>query len=247
MGFYETRFKVGTTLEIDSLHLCFLEWRRGACDWKEMPCFISWEIWKQRNLVLFEDRPASVLKVKMKAIVGFKEHHREGSDFGRKIAPPPVLNDHYPVGFFDGASQDGGQKCGAGVFIKMNSSLSFRLKLNCGQGTNTRGELLSLWSLLFFADSRNFHQMQILGDSKVIVDWFNHKAQLQVATLQGWIQKICMLAMNFSFLSLSHIYREYNSVADKLSKEALLLDEGRLVVEEFEGNIPGPLQFIDIF
>jgi hypothetical protein len=108
----------------------------------------------------------------------------------------------------------------------------FQVEIKIVEGTNTRGEI-ALWSLFFFADSKIFHQMQILGDSKVIVDWFNHEAQLQGETLQGWIQKICMLAMDFSFLSLSHIYREYNSVVNKLPKESLLLHEGRLVGEEF--------------
>jgi ribonuclease HI len=48
------------------------------------------------------------------------------------------------VGFFDGASQEKGSKCGAGALLKCPVLGTYRLKMNCGRGTNTRGELLAL-------------------------------------------------------------------------------------------------------
>jgi hypothetical protein len=55
------------------------------------------------------------------------------------------------MGFFYGASQDMGTKCGAGVVLKCLVLGTFRLKMNCGCGTNTKGELLSMWCILYFA------------------------------------------------------------------------------------------------
>jgi hypothetical protein len=53
------------------------------------------------------------------------------------------------VGFFDGVSQDKGAKCGAGALLKCPVLGTFRFKMNCGRGTNTRGELLALWCILW--------------------------------------------------------------------------------------------------
>jgi ribonuclease HI len=55
--------------------------------------------------------------------------------------------------------------------------------MNCGKGTNTRSELLSLWCILYFATYLKITQLQLLGDSKVIVDWFNNLNDLQVLSL----------------------------------------------------------------
>jgi ribonuclease HI len=55
------------------------------------------------------------------------------------------------VGFFDGASQDRGQKCGAGAVLKCLVKGTFKIMMTCGRGTNTRSELLVVWCLLYFA------------------------------------------------------------------------------------------------
>jgi len=70
------------------------------------------------------------------------------------------------------------------------------------------------------------------------MDWFN-QAQLQVATLQGCIQRYHLLEEKFSFLSLNHTYKECNSIVDGLSKEALMLEEGKTIVVECEENYMG--------
>jgi ribonuclease HI len=64
-------------------------------------------------------------------------------------------------------------------FAKMSSWGVYSIKLNCGTGTNTRGELLALWSLLFFSLHKQVSCLQLIGDSKVIVDWFSYKNNLQ--------------------------------------------------------------------
>jgi hypothetical protein len=38
------------------------------------------------------------------------------------------------VGFFDGASQDRGGKCGAGVVLKCPVKGTFKIMMNCGRG-----------------------------------------------------------------------------------------------------------------
>jgi hypothetical protein len=42
---------------------CFQIWISKTKFWKELPCYICWEIWKHKNLVIFEDHPTSQIKV----------------------------------------------------------------------------------------------------------------------------------------------------------------------------------------
>jgi hypothetical protein len=63
----------------------------------------------------------------------------------------------------------------------------FRLKMNCGIGTNTRGELLALWCILYFSFYKKVQRLQMVSDSKVIIDWFNTDKSLQVVSLHPWM------------------------------------------------------------
>jgi len=75
--------------------------------------------------------------------------------------------------------------------------------------------------------------VHIVGDSKVVIDWYNQKADLQVMNLQLWKDRIKELGLSFTSIQIFHIHRQFNSVADVLSKEGLSSDVGLLKVEEF--------------
>jgi len=89
--------------------------------------------------------------------------------------------------------------------------------MNCDRGTNTRGELLALWCILFFASYKKVKRFTI--------DWFTNDNNLHVIYLQPWMTKNKMLSWSFQQLKAQHIYRVYNKEVDQPSKEALLLDE----------------------
>jgi hypothetical protein len=38
-------------------------WSRGKENWKEIPCYICWEVWKHRNLMIFEDQQKNHIRV----------------------------------------------------------------------------------------------------------------------------------------------------------------------------------------
>jgi hypothetical protein len=44
--------------------------------------------------------------------------------------------------------------------------------MNCGSGSNIKAELLALWYILYFAHFKKVTKLQLVGDSKVIIDWF---------------------------------------------------------------------------
>jgi hypothetical protein len=90
------------------------------------------------------------------------------------------------VDFFYGASQNGREKCGVGAMINCPEGYIFSIKMNFGMGKNTRGELLALWSLLYFPLHKQVYGLQLVGDSKVFFYWFSYKNKLQVISLQPW-------------------------------------------------------------
>lgn len=89
----------------------------------------------------------------------------------------------------------------------------------------------------FFADLKGIEELEVGGDSKVVVDWVNGRGRLQSLDLDNWKQKIGNLKNSFSDLQVKHIFREYNSVADNLSKQALKLVEGKLFIVEYDRDV----------
>jgi hypothetical protein len=51
-------------------------------------------------------------------------------------------------------------------------------------------ELLGSWDTLFLTNLLALPKIQILGDSKVIIDWLNEKSELRVSSLEGWKKRI---------------------------------------------------------
>jgi ribonuclease HI len=96
----------------------------------------------------------------------------------------------YPVACFDGATQANGLCSGVGGIIKLSATTIYKWYLNCGVGTNTKAELMGVWATLFIANYLSIHKLQILGDSKVIIDWLNNKSDLRVSSIEGWKQRI---------------------------------------------------------
>jgi hypothetical protein len=154
---------------------CYQDWIKEMEYWKELPCYICWEIWKHKNMIIFEEHNLSLARVCNRILQDLGENKKIQIAQHHRITRPPLLDWNLAVGFFDGASQCEGSKCGAGAILKCPELGFYSLKLNCGPGTNTRGELLALWSILFFAHYKQIKSLQLVGDSKVIIDWFSLK------------------------------------------------------------------------
>jgi hypothetical protein len=85
------------------------------------------------------------------------------------------------------------------------------------------------------------------GDSKVIIDWLNHKGKLQAINIEGWKLRILDLVDSFQGICFQHIFRESNEEEDQLSKQALSATKGRLSYFTWDGENAGPTLHIDIF
>lgn len=70
-----------------------------------------------------------------------------------RISSPPHLLRLGNRARFDGAAIPSSGRCGAGAFIELSNGDHINLWLCGGRGTNTNGELLALWLVLFFSSA----------------------------------------------------------------------------------------------
>jgi ribonuclease HI len=113
--------------------------------------------------------------------------------------------------------------------------------------TNTKAELMGTWATLFIANYLSIYKLQILGDSKVIINWLNNKGNLCVISLEGWKQRISLLRRKFMATNFYHIYREYNKEVDEQSKKDLLELEGYIVLHKWSSDLEGQRSIINIY
>jgi ribonuclease HI len=70
--------------------------------------------------------------------------------------------------------------------LHLTSDHFFHLKLGVGIGTNNQAKLIALWVLLNFAQDKGIRLLQVVGDSKLVVDWFKGRAHLDIIDLLPW-------------------------------------------------------------
>ena len=149
---------------------------------------------------------------------------------------PPSLEKNTPWAYFGRASQ-GEPPLGAEGVLLLNESSKTEITFAPGQGTNNKAKLSALWSILKIAAEKNVQELQLCGDSKLTIDWENGQLQINALHLQHLLRAIRSQMENFESISFQHIYRELNEEADKLSKEALLLPPGLMMIKDYENNL----------
>ena len=206
---------------------CFGNWQKLNSYFHSLPALLSWNIWNERNSAIFEAGSPSIQQVVYKTIAATDTYGNQvkypSVRISKEILPTGIV-----IAWFDGAAQQGGNLCGAGGKILLNFHSIIHWTLNCGQGTNTKEELMEAWASLISAQRLDINEMWLLGDSKVIIDWLNEKADLQAATLECWKERTIKASRHIKSLSFSHIYREDNRDVDTSSKQGLSMPLGHL-------------------
>jgi ribonuclease HI len=82
----------------------------------------------------------------------------------------PVYFGQKPLSFFDRVAAS--SSCGFGIVLKLSSDHFYNIHLAIRPGTNIKAEMLGLWGLLDFTLILHIHELMVVGDSKVILDWF---------------------------------------------------------------------------
>jgi ribonuclease HI len=166
---------------------------------------MCWYTWLERNATIFEGKEPSTIAVVIKTL-GIIQ-------ISINILKTPHVQSYwiedtleYPVAYFDGVAQSDGRCSGAGGIIKWSTTTGYKWHPNCGEGTNTKEELMGLWATLFIANYLSITKLQILGDSKVIINWINKKGNLCINALEGWKQRINLLKEKFISTKFYHIF-----------------------------------------
>jgi len=225
---------------------CFSSWFSAQAAPPSLAIFVSWQIWLERNKVLFEDASPSLQAVFYRMLASF---HWQPSTV--KTLPFKAVDSFLPEGYsvacFDGATLSSGSCCGAGGTFKSHPERITKWFLNCGRGSNTKAELLGLWATLMIASSWSLNHLHVIGDSKVIIDWINRKCRLQSIHVEGWKLKTQQLAFSFSDITFRHLPRSFNSEADALSKRALKQVVGRLSIFHCDRGLESPTSSFNLF
>lgn len=108
-----------------------------------------------------------------------------------------------------------------------------------GVGPNNFAEIKALDLLLYWLVWLGFRSVQIFGDSLNIVKWFNKDYNCQSYLLIPILEEIWLLKNQFTYISVSHIYRETNVAADHLSTVDLqqVLGSWKIRDSEVEGLV----------
>lgn len=88
-----------------------------------------------------------------------------------------------------------------------------------GAGTNSYAELCALRLLLLKPIVEGCSALQIFGDSMIVINWATGILRCRNIRLLPILEEILLLKQHFDFISITHVYRERNRLANKLSKE----------------------------
>ena len=101
-----------------------------------------WEYWKARNDYIFQDVPIFQNAIISKVCSSPFLVLNSSKIASRRLISPPSEPKDTVICYFDGAASVG--SCGVGIVLLVNSSQSYRLRMDAGSGSNTRSEILAL-------------------------------------------------------------------------------------------------------
>ena len=205
--------------------------------WQEAPndkvrsitLLIAWGTWIARNKVIFNEKYFPIARLAAEGVAIFDSIPTPSGLGSSRNIQPEAINESIPWAFFDGASDLNGS-FGAGLVIHLSLAISLRASVGLGQGSNNFAELKALHFLLCWLISKNLRQIQIFGDSRNVVNWFNGTQQCRNYILLPLLKEIRRLKCFFSEISVCHIYSARNQEADRLSKEGVQQDLGSWTV-----------------
>jgi ribonuclease HI len=129
-------------------------------------------------------------------------------------------------GYFNGSWQGHPPSIGIGVVLFINHNNFINLRYALGGGSDNKVELIALWTSLETTKKKDIRKLQVMGDSKLVIDWAKGKISFQNINLANILRDMRLSFQSFDWLSFQHILRELNVKAYELSKEDLQLQRG---------------------
>ena len=141
-------------------------------------------------------------------------------EMSAKIFPVPYPSCEYVL-HFDGCSKGNPGPSGIGAVISKSGSEEWCGCQFIGNKTNNQSEYSALILGLKEALSRNIKQLQVYGDSLLVINQVTGKFNVKNVLLQELNKEAMTLIGKFDYIAFNHVYRQFNKRADQLSNLAL--------------------------
>lgn len=122
---------------------------------------------------------------------------------------------------FDGCSKGNPGPAGIGAVISKSGSEEWCGCQFIGKKTNNQSEYSALILGLNEAISRNIKQLQVYGDSLLVINQVTGQFKVKNIQLQELYKEALSLIAKFDYIVFNHVYRQFNKRADQLSNLAL--------------------------
>ena len=99
-----------------------------------------------------------------------RKHKSKEKKTKERIQVPPEINKTVPWAFFDGASQGDPPLGGSGGVLYFSDKHKMQAKFAPGHCTNNKAQLVALCMILNLVINNKISQLQVFGDSKMVVD-----------------------------------------------------------------------------
>lgn len=126
------------------------------------------------------------------------------------------------LGFFNGVNQCYPPLRGEEVVLYFTPSRSFHFRYDLGRASNNKVNVFTLWLLLTSAKQKGCRNIQVIGDSKLVIDWASQKCHVKNIRLGPIVNIVKELIVSLDQICFSHIYGKLNSIAYELSKQEIL-------------------------
>jgi ribonuclease HI len=122
----------------------------------------------------------------------------------------------------DGASRGNPGQAGAGAVIRdPKGNVARELRKYLGVMTNNMAEYSALVMALAEAKAMGVSEVEVFADSELMVKQLTGKYKVKSADLKPLYDEAYSLLKGFRRHKIVHVYREENSLADKLANEAI--------------------------
>lgn len=177
------------------------------------PLLICWEIWLARNKLIFWNIISIWHTISAHILAIYHLILYDDVIPSTRTTIPEDINGDYPWAYFDGSAQDGG--CGGGADILYLYYTHFKnIHMGLGMGTNNYAKLITLRHLLQFSLQKHCRNIQIFGDSKIVIYLINKNSSCHSYTLRHIVEEAHTLIALFDLFVSPHIYRDRNQISD---------------------------------
>ena len=123
--------------------------------------------------------------------------------------------------FTDGGSRNNPGPAGIGGVVYEGEQVLFTFSKYIGIGTNNQAEYKALIEGLSLLKEKGIRSVDCFLDSELVVKQLNGLYKMRNEELRPLYDQVLGLVVSFSHITLNHVRREQNKLADKLVNEAL--------------------------